>query len=417
MKKFKLIIRSVFSNGIAGTIKKIVNTKRQDKFIKYYYNNKTLSKAITIGEKLVKSAPDNLYHYQQLARAYWRKLEEVRAVETLKKGIKYKCGLELEEIISEIENNLSNSILPISHNFIFKGGHQNFGLIEHKYDNGILLTKIIRSNESSGDLLIKILLDRYNSLKTITPHIKNILVIKDLCFITMEKVDGQLPKQTDAKMMEKVFEINQIITNDIKYAELIEILEGKNQDPIIEPKNKHELFKALYLINHKEVLNFISRFLLKKNFPSEFLRVIELLNNKLIEGDYYYHINPKLHFSLQHGDFFRANMLQVYQTGDIKVIDWGGLKVGPRWVDIGIFLAVSRYPFEGILQDFLQHERCSYDSIERLFFIYTLIVTWIVSFDNNHYEVCVHEFLRPALNYFNTLMSQLESTSDLAKSL
>jgi thiamine kinase-like enzyme len=409
MKMVKKGIIHLFKNGVFVTLRKIIYIRRQAKFLKYYYDKGTLIKAIKLGEKITKMAPLDLYNYQKLARAYWKNNEDTKAIKTLRRGIKVNYNIGLDEIINEIESSISNKSTFLTNKFIFKGGHENYGLIEHVLKDKILITKILTIKQANGEFIIKDLQQKFKIYKIITPVILNILKIKDLCFITMEKIDGEEPKIINADLMEKVYEINQAITS-VKNCDSFRTLNKQVITQNKEPLNVHELFKTFYFVskNNKEIFTSIKQFILKNNYHLKSLQLIDYLNDIIVGHNYYELVTPEDHFTLQHGDFFQDNMLFNNQSEDLKVIDWGGITVGPRWGDIAVFLAVTKQPFYDIIQNFLEHKRCDYEPIEKLFFIYTLIVTWVVTFKEDEIEDCHQNFCDPALKYIETLIKKFE---------
>ncbi|NHM29271.1 phosphotransferase [Neobacillus terrae] len=417
MNKYRKVIESFLENGVIITIKKIIYVRRQEKFLKFYYNKDTLFKAVKIGEKIVKMAPLDLYNYQKLARAYWKNRNDDRAIKTLRRGIKVNYNKDLEEIISEIERNISNKSIFLSNNFIFKGGHENYGLIEHILEDKILLTKILTVKQANGEFIVKELQKKLKTFKSITPNILNILKVDDLCFVTMERIDGIEPGIIDIDLIEKVYEINSSITS-VRNCDFFYPLNEQTITQNIEPVNIHELFKTFYLVNQKniEVFSLIKQFILKNNNHLKSLQIIDYLNNIAVGHKYYERINTAKHFSLQHGDFFQDNMLFNNQSEDLKLIDWGGIRFGPRWVDIAVFLAVTKQPFYDILHNFLDHNRCDYDPVEKLFFIYTLIATWLVTFNKEDIQDCHQSYCGPALKYIATLMEELEKEEVIKRS-
>nr|WP_272495810.1 phosphotransferase [Bacillus pinisoli] len=142
--------------------------------------------------------------------------------------------------------------------------------------------------------------------------------------------------------------------------------------------------------------------------PVDFIKVVDHLNNLIFGENYYKFISPEVHFTLQHGDFFKANMLINNHTGELKIIDWVGVRLGPRWVDIALFLGTIKLPFDIIRNNFLDHDRCNYEPVEKLFFIYTLIVSWAVTFNKNEVENCFENFYSPALDYLESISLELE---------
>jgi thiamine kinase-like enzyme len=406
---FKKAIVSLFKNGLNITLKKIIYTRRQNRFLKHYYNKSTILKAIKIGEKIIKMFPENLYNYQQLARAYWKNKDNDSALKILKKGIKVNYNIDLEEVICEIERSIAKNNIFISSKFTFMGGHQNFGLIEHELEDKILLTKILPFKESKGEFIIKDLQQKNKTFKNITPSILNILTIKDLCFITMEKFDGEEPKIIDSNLIKKVIELNRSITS-IEYSELPKILNEHSSNQINTPLNRHELYKIFYQFNNnnEEVFSSIKQFFINNNYPLESLEIVDYLNKIIVVYGYYKQIIPQNHYSLQHGDFLKDNMLTNYQSMNLKVIDWGGIRVGPRWVDLAVFFAVTKETFNNILQNFLENKYCDFEPIEKLFFVYTLMVAWIGRCNKEEFMGSYQSFCNPALEYFEKLIVECD---------
>jgi thiamine kinase-like enzyme len=409
-------IKSLFKNGVVFTIRKIIYIRRQEKFMKYYYDKKNIFKAIRLGEKIIKMFPEEFYNFQKLARAYWKNKNHDKAIDTLRKGMKVKYNINLEEIIDEIENTIPGENIFISSNYTFKGGHQNFGLIEHTLKDRRLLTKILPFKQSYGECFIKDLQEKNINFESITPKIVNILKIKDLCFITMEKIDGEIPSLYDTQFMKEVNKISSIITS-VKHGDLLALCqnESRNQKMILnnEQLNLYELLNAFYFINdsfvNMKIFTTINQYFRKNNYSIKSFDIINYLNHIIVDNRYYEIINPETHFTLLHGDFFVDNMLINYQLGELKVIDWGGIRVGPRWLDLAGFLAKTKQPFNEIKQNFLEHEKCNYDLVEKLFFIYTLIVIWAVIFKKEEFEDSQECFCIPAIKYVKQLISQLEN--------
>jgi thiamine kinase-like enzyme len=403
---YKRGISSLLKNGIRVTFKKMMIVKRRQRFLKYYYNKNKLFKAIRMGEKIVKADPKNLYNYQQLARAYWKNKDLESAQNTLRKGIKHNYNIVMEEIIREIERIISKKSSLKPSTFIFNGGHQNYGLIEHTFEDINLVTKILPHKEARGEIFLREVQQKYKTLKKITPEIKNILTIKDLCFITMVRVEGDEPKLIDTNIMEKVFEINHSIIS-VDYSDLSKLLNEKPLKTNHVPANKHELFKSFYLINQKDkkVITGFTQFLTNMHYPKKCVKIVEDLNKLIISNNCIESIIPERHFRLQHGDFFKDNMLLNNQSGELKVIDWGGIRVGPRWVDLALFLAISKLHFNNIRQNFLEQDKCIFEPVEKLFFIYTLIVSW-VAIHKDEIELCYQNFCTPALEYFEILLAE-----------
>lgn len=407
---YKKLRNHLFAFGIKATIKKVVLVRYQNKFIKFYYDKNSLSKAIKLGKKIVRVDPGNSYNYQQLARAYRKSKDDISAVKTLKQGIKQSCQMDIEEIIKKIESIISNERVVVTSKLLFYGGHQNYGFLEHKYKDKTLVTKIMNNKDSRGEVLIKKLQGNHSFVNEITPNIINIISIKDLSFITMEKIYCENQVEMDRSFLEKVVKVSNTITS-IKNSDCPEFEGWPTYDFVAEPSNKHELFKNFYTVNdnNSRIYSACSMYLIKYNYPSKIIKIINYLNNIIEENKYYERIDSEKYFSLQHGDFFKDNMIRNYQSEDLKVIDWGGIRVGPKWVDIGVFFGVTKLDFEEIKQIFLSNRICNYDSIEKMFFMYTLIVTWAVTCSVEEVDKFYKTKFSPALKYVDKLKNDLEN--------
>lgn len=407
--KINRLIESISRNGFKTTIKKIINIRMQKNFLKYYYNRKKIPKAIKIGEKLVRHFPDDLYNYQKLARAYLKNNEYVKAIKTLKKGLYSIYDIDFEAIVHIIEEHLSNGKWSINSQFIFKGGHQNYGLIEHTLNENSYLTKIIPTKGAKGEVIIKNLQLKYEKLNEVTPTIENILVVMDICFITMKKIDGSFPQKLTNDFIEKVIELNNSITSVRYNDDLVKIINESSSYQNHFPSNRHELLKMFYFTKpNTDFFSSLRNYLNRNKYPINLIDKVTVLNSILESKNF---ALPETHFSLQHGDFFIDNMLVTDKTGELKIIDWGGIRYGPRWVDLAIFMGSSNLPIQDIQQKFLERKSCDYDGIEKVFFIYTLIVSRIVTINKTELDEFIWNFFEPALEYIEKMIFLLDESA------
>jgi hypothetical protein len=87
------------------------------------------------------------------------------------------------------------------------------------------------------------------------------------------------------------------------------------------------------------------------------------------------------------------------------------MRVGPSWVDIAGFLGHNKLPFNVIEEEFLQNTEAisDFDPFEKLFFIYTLIVTWFIVFTRGEFEQNLDLYVRPAVEKFESILSEISN--------
>lgn len=408
MNFFKRIYKILSREGFLYLFKKtIVYKKNRD--LEKFMAQKQWDKAVIVAENLVEIFPDKLEYYQRLSRCFTMQGNDELASYTLYKGLKLIINPEkvIERLKWDIDSNSS-----MKSNYVYMGGEQNLACIEHiKIVNGEVrkyLTKIstISGYEREKNFYLEIY-NTYKQIREITPKLINFIEISadNLALITMEEIEGTEPV-LDMKTIKKAIKANKSITS-IKYSEI------KNLIPIIDEELSIYGYKnpnhPIYFINsfvsiHKKSTNqqlfhlIYTKMKAKRYSPISYI-LMKRLEKIIIDYELYNQVNPDLHYSLQHGDFYDYNMLVEKETNKLYILDWGSMRVGPSWGDLAGLFGQLKLPFYQINELYLIDLDTSYylDKVEKLFFIYTLIVTWFIVFTRNEFEEKQNLFLLPAI--------------------
>ncbi|MCI1590690.1 phosphotransferase [Heyndrickxia oleronia] len=415
-KTYKIIIHE----GFFALFHKFLLWKKYKSFVKQI-SQKYWKKAIILGEKLILRYPNEIECYQLLAECYRELGQNNLANLTLKKGL--HLYMPLEKIVDCIRKGFNNQTISFSE-YCYLGGEQNLGCIEHILkdieDEKKYLTKIsfMSSNEKERHFYTKIY-PRFQSIKTITPRVVQYqeLTSGNLLLITMEKIQATNLYQIE-EIINKVMNASKIISS-IKYTEVSNLLPKPDFD------KDFQLFHS-YLIDHpicalhsfiaihkreanEQLFYLMSKRMQELNYSVKSKSLIKRLENAILANRLYTHISPELHYSLQHGDFDTHNILIEETSSKLYIIDWGNMRIGPEWVDIAGFFGLSKIRFQVINNQFLLNDAFSghLEPIEKLFFIYTLIVTWFVVFTVEEFNEKIEDYLRPAVLSIESMILEL----------
>ncbi|WP_159433155.1 phosphotransferase [Bacillus massilinigeriensis] len=376
-------------------------------------------KASVVGEKLIKLLPERIEYYLYLALCY-RNLGKINSASTiLYKGLQKITPPDL--LLNNVENNLFTNNLVESH-YIYLGGEQNLGCFEHtdKINEETYLTKItILSNFESEKWFYNQLYQNYESIRLITPKIINIIERKSvsLALITMEKIDGVVPK-IEGKVLKEVVRISKLI-NSIQFGEIKHLIPTPDFNLEFQLTNKnypnHPIF-ALHSftgIHRKKTNQRLFQLIYKRmkqlKYSSKTIELIRNLEKLIFDSEIYNWICPEIDYTLQHGDFNSHNMIWDERKEKLYIIDWGNTRVGPKWVDLaGLFgqLKLSYFEIEHLLLGDKEN-KTSFSPKEKMLFLYSLIVTWIIVFTRNELEGNLHLYLEPAIKNIEFTINEM----------
>ncbi|MFB6466862.1 phosphotransferase [Cytobacillus sp. Hz8] len=389
---------------------------KRKKFIQYLVQ-KEWTQASVLGEKLVNLIPERIENYLYLALCYKNLRKNELATSTLFQGLRYITNPEI--LIKVIEDKFP-AMEVIQSKYIYMGGEQNLGCFEHTLtNNGEIrkyLTKI--TTQSSIELERAFYLKIYKHFKNvrfITPKIINISERKteNLALLTMEKVDGIVPN-LNGKILKEAINASKLI-NTVYYCEIIDLIPQPDFNKEFQLINKnypnHPIFALYSFISiHKKQTNqrlfqLIYKRMRELKYTAKTYELIKKLEMLVFDWELYNQINPIVDYTLQHGDFDSHNMIWNVQMEKLYIIDWGNMYVGPKWIDLAGLFGQLKLPFHEIDKLFLniEDETTKINPIEKIFFLYPLIVTWIIVFTRNELEENLDYYLRPAIEEFESL--------------
>jgi thiamine kinase-like enzyme len=407
MSKLTSAIELLIKDGVYVLFIKILERK----FWKLISENKW-AQAIKIGEMLLKITGKNLMVETSLAVSYQNLNQTRKALNIIENahGIKFS----LYECLQIIENGLREEGNSINSKYTFLGGWENIGFFEHeiKYRSGkskTYLTKI-STKESNEVIFFKCVYEKFPNLKSVTPEFANLDQMKysKINLITTKKIEGNT-LVVSKNLIERLVKITNIVIS-INYEEIYGLLPKYYDLEVDEDNFPSNPLEALRLLSniHKEstnhrIFNFIYKKMSKDNYSYETINIINRLEKVILTKKFFSKVNPKLHYSLQHGDLKIDNIIMDRETDNLYLIDWGYVRVGPRWNDMAGFLGQMKFPFEEIKNHYLKNSLL--DSIGKVFFVYALILTWIISFPRNLLDSTHEIYMGQAIDYLESSLN------------
>lgn len=408
------IIKQISHEGFLSLCLKVIYWPKFRTF-RRQIGEKEWEKAARIGEYLVKRLSNNIELYMGLAHCYKGLENHYLATNTMQKGL--EKILLLTELVEKVicKTGLSYK------SYEYMGGDQNLGCIAYEYSgNGKVeeyITKIVFSDATSSERLFYLtFLKNFPGLQEITPRVKDYSECSKggLVLITVEKIVGQQPV-ISKKVILDIINANKIISG-IKYKDI------KHKISIQNYKDEFTLFNSNYplhpisalhsfiFIHNKstniKLFQLVFKHMNKKGYSSTSYMYIGRLKEVIFQWEMFNRIDIDRHYSLQHGDFFLYNMLHNQENNNLYLIDWGNLRIGPSWVDLAGFFGQLKVPFQIIHEEYLLKPSVSgnFDKIEKIFFIYTLIITWFIIFPRQEFEDNINLFLLPAIEAMEKMM-------------
>lgn len=422
MKNLKVLYSILHEGGIKYLYYRILEVK----FWKNY-NQKEWSKAIKVGEKVGDYFCNNKILNIRLAECYQNINEKRIAFNIFQKTM--KLNFNLIDTVEKIDNKLSlYGSNPISSKFILLNGNQNYGFIEHitQDQNGktvTFLTKISKLDNNREFLFYK---HFYSKVYKITPRLVNIhSVNSDICLITTKKINSRMIN-FNFELLNSVIELNHQLSS-IKYRDIsdlisIEKLEQKTLKLIDDfsleyPMRTLHYFSSIHKMStNKSLFEEIFERMKKLSYSSESISSMKRVEEIIFIKKLYQHINPKIHYSVLHGDLNLENIL-IDENNQLYFIDWGQMRVGPTWIDMAGFLGILKVPFKQIDNWYLCNSchNNAIDALYKVFFIYSIIVYWFLLFTKEEFEANFNLYISPAVKKLELV--GLEVLNDKQKSL
>jgi hypothetical protein len=401
--------------GLNYTIQKILEKCRAFLF-QHYINNRKWNKAIKLGEKLHSLYRENKHpkdsdYVLKLAECYREINNKVQANKSIERYL--NLNFDLHNIIQQIERGLENNNIFYESIYIPIDGTQNLGAFIHKPKSNYgksYFTKLSKKLAWEKEKVFYCdIFPNFPKLTEITPSFINCIEIdsSDLCFVTMEKIDGNYPEINNDQIIQDLIYVHRIVSS-IKYSDIVNLVEIPEYRGFIHKDYPNVPLRALHSLasmykesTNVKIINTILDKMYKENYDIQSIRLLKHLKYLIIEKKLYKNIDFEKHYALQQGDFFMDNFLVQNSNGKLFIIDWGKMMLAPKWNDIVAFFADEKIPFNKIERYYLKTS--NFDSLEKLFFIYNLIVAWFIVLDRDDFMEGYSTFHGAAWNYLKNL--------------
>lgn len=421
MRLLKRAYQILIQEGFVSLFIKIIEW-RKERLFQDFLTKKEWFKAANYGEKLVRIFPRKIEYYQGVARCYKELKQDNLATSTLERGL--KKIISMPEIMERLEKKLK-PIFFLESNYVYLGGEQNLGCIDHKVKvNGNLeryFTKIsTRSGFEKEKLFYLNMYGNFPELKKITPKLISFteFVEENLILITTEKIDGEVT-EINFQNIGEIIQAHKIIAS-VSFEKLKDYIPEPDFDgefKLIYDAYPHHPISALhsFVSIHKRATNqqlfeLVFKRMKDLGYSFDSYLLLKSLKKVIFDWSLFDRIKPDIHYSLLHGDFNNHNMLKDENTGKLYIIDWGNIFIGPRWIDIAGLFGQLKLPFHIVKDEYLFNQGVSgnFEPIEKIFFIYTLITTWFIVFTRSEFDNLHDLYIRPAVEMIESLALAME---------
>jgi tetratricopeptide (TPR) repeat protein len=368
-----------------------------------------------IVENLIILQPNEAKHYFKLGRCcnYLKQIE--LAEQYFVTALEKKHDTALKDIISRIAKNIDSDITSIESKYYFVGGKNNFGAIEHiqpgEKESNIFITKIVSAGKGKEVIFYNKICNKYPQLKNITPKLIGIEEFNKIKYITLEKIIGNRPDKNRAKDI-----INNVISiiSSVRYSDELLSYFSLPKYRLTLKKHRSQAVSRFFSNIHLESTNkrlfmLLNKKLRSANYSAMSIDILRRLEIIIMNFKLYENIKPEKHYSLLHGDLGPHNIL-LKNDADPYVLDWNTYTVGASCFDPAYFLTRYKLSFEKIYELYLSNINKSkenkLDNIEKIFFIYALIVIWFQRLSCRDFNRMHFKYLAPAINQLEALAMQ-----------
>ena len=366
-----------------------------------------------IAEKLIELEPATGDHYFKLGRSYNFLKKTSAASSFFKITLEKKINVQIDDVILLIQKKIKSN-KTIESRYMYYGGKNNLGAIEHKevtkHNPKAYFTKILTSKGEKEKILYSTISREYPQLQDITPKLIDITNINNICFITMENIEGNRPQK---KHLKKIVESVSNNIASIRYNHSIfNFVSWPNHTPALKKKRSQSVLHFFSRI-HEEAINKRLFFLISKRLDSskyslETVFLLKKLEYIIMNFKLYTKLNVKKSYAFLHGDFGPHNIIIESGSNRPYVIDWNSYTVGPSWFDLANLFVKLKLSFEEIQKEFLDSKETdkNYYNINQIFFVYALIVIWFQSLSRKKFDKIFGRDLAPAMEYLEKLTLQ-----------
>src|SRR5690625_2791183 len=190
-----------------------------------------------------------------------------------------------------------------------------------------------------------------------------------------------------------------------------------NPNYLFQLKNKPFFIVIFFTQIHRKkynklLFNLLYKLLKQNDYPESTENIIKRLETLIMNNSLYSFINPKEHYSINHGDFIMQNLILKQEDQSIKVFDWATFTTGPHFIDIARFISSSLVPYSEVKELYLDNEETGGDLslIEKIFFLYSLILLYLLRLKKKATESKQEIYIKPALKDMEDLVSLFMET-------
>jgi len=387
--------------------------KIRNKLLIMYDTAGSWKKAEDVAVELIQINPNNANYYFKLGRVY-SYLNEINKAESIfKQGLEIQHHLSIDEILDNIKRAITSNTNEFHSEYRFIGGKTNLGAFVHTdKNNHKYVTKITEVNKGSEReaLFYKSLCSNHQSLNTISPAYIDCQVMDKVMYLTIEWIDHLKGPIHTIDIYKKYKHIS-----SVKPQELKEFTPQLTYFAGFKPRINSIM---IYFSNiekkevNEELFQKIHHVMKQKKYSDHVCNVIKDLEGLILNNYLYLFIDKNKHYSLLHGSLKPDNIKRKKEDTSIKIFDWAGVKIGPRFMDVVNYLVNIEEAFTNIKTDFLYNDENNNNltSIEKIFFLYAYILCHFVRL---HFKTVdknknVRNFMKPALKEIEILLQEFK---------
>src|SRR5690625_3450687 len=187
-----------------------------EELYKLYRATRDWDYAEKIVTELVKIEPDNPRYHFLMGRVNSFLGNKRNTIKSYIRGLELRHNKSIKQIINEIQDRITPNKKDVHSEYVYVGGKNNLGAIIHNHKNKKYYTKIIASknNSKKEKMFYQKIYREYPTLKNIVPKYIDSVVIDNILYLTIEKIDI-IPNKDISSVIEASRIITSINYNDI----------------------------------------------------------------------------------------------------------------------------------------------------------------------------------------------------------
>lgn len=359
-------------------------------------------------QKLVRVRPEKAKYHFRLGRAQVGANNLESARQSYMVGLARTHATGLDDIIRQVQNTLPESSGQVRSTYSLPGGFDNLGALVHETGSNRYFTKIVRLGKDRDHLFYTGLLNEHDQLRIISPQYHGSQEIDGLCYLTIGMLDALSAQPEFADIIEISRTIQSVRYGDVgqQYGNAATQFELKLNTPSVvktftrihEKGYNDRLFETLH---HLAVAAYDAE-------PAE--RIISKLEQNIMGNHLYALISPAEHYTLLHGDLKPSNIMIDKSTAELRVVDWQGFRMGPRFLDIAKYAVHAKLSYATVAHEYLfAEDDGDLSTIEQIFFLYAYILMVLLTSMRKPLNTGLAVYIDPALVHMDACIAQLKS--------